>query len=207
MFKKVVLIAAPIALSLLLVGCSQNSDPTPMIDDRTIIPTEVSASYNATAIESSDIDPALTNAGSPVITNLTEDSFTITQAGSSTCQNVIEQILIDNESNHIKIVYESLHEERACTDDLKVQGWDVTLNDPFITNPDEVLFDVVQVYPAVIYDVTIIGNDGEIRLSGVQPHSHDEGDHHTHEEGHSHEGHTHEEDGHTHEEHEDHSHE
>lgn len=207
MLKKVALLAIPASLALLLTACVGGEQNPAPAGNTNLTPLAVSSSFQTVSVDPVDLPPEITNTASPVITDVTSSSFTITQAGSSTCQNLIEQIQVDNESNHVKLTYESLGQEQACTDDLQIQSWDVTLNDVTIANPDEVLFDVVQKYPAVIYDVTIIGNDGEVRLSGVQPHSHDEGEDHAHEEGHSHEGHTHEEDGHTHDEHDTHSHE
>lgn len=106
--------------TLLLAGCTPNNasePPKPDVSGLTFSTSDISST--------TDIAKQKTSFG---VKNVTSKSFVILDGGSSSCPNVVQEIILDDENKNLIIKYEILSSGTVCTADFVFRATQVNLD-------------------------------------------------------------------------------
>lgn len=160
MFKKIVLISVPLAAMALLAACS--SDPRvsdtigepPVVNDSNLIELAWTPGVVENEIDFGKI-------GGPMVLNLTESSFTLVDGGSSSCPNVINSVVFNEDENNININYEGFPPGQACTLDYVMTASQVNLDSFSIPSVDDVTFTITKTDTEALNNVDVVRSEVE----------------------------------------------
>lgn len=145
LIKQGSLLAVSALIGLTLVACSSaNEQPetSPMPNPGETINNSESLDFFATET-TEDLGLDLMAVTTPSIYNITDNSFTIIDGGSSSCRNVVESVTLSKAENLLTIAYETLPADTACTMDFVIYPQTITLEDTnVLSSQDELTFEV-----------------------------------------------------------------